>query len=101
MSNIGLDILFLLMRAVSACHQTSLRRFADKTKWIAARMLINVVMPEEIKQVMEECKEIFAGIQEKPAMPARSKKRTKRGTGGSDAQARRLSSDGGPSTPSD
>ena len=50
------------------------KMFADKIKWVAARMLINVVLPEEIKQVMEQCKEIFAGIQEKPAVPARSKK---------------------------
>ena len=76
------------------------KMFADKSKWKAARMLINVVLPEEIKQVMEEGKEIFAGIQEKPAMPARSKCRRKRnrGNGGSSAVldgANRLSSNGG------
>ena len=57
------------------------KMFSDTSKWKAARMLINVVLPEEIKQVMEECKEIFAGIQEKPAMPARSKNKKKEKTG--------------------
>ena len=79
------------------------KMFSDKSKWKAARMLINVVLPEEIKQVMEECKEIFAGIQEKPAMPARSKNKRKKNrlNGGStsvDCGLDRLALNGGRST---
>ena len=46
------------------------KMFADKDKWVRARQLINVILPAELKAVIEENKEIYQGIQEKPALPA-------------------------------
>ena len=46
------------------------KMFADKDKWIRARQLINIVMPSELDRIIEDCKHIYAGIQEKPAFAA-------------------------------
>ena len=46
------------------------KMFADKDKWIRARQLINIVMPSELDRIIEDCKQIYAGIQEKPAFAA-------------------------------
>ena len=46
------------------------KMFADKDKWVKARQLINIVMPEELKKVMEDTKVIYKDILEKPALPA-------------------------------
>ena len=42
--------------------------FADKAKWVTARQLINIVLPKELKKVIDDNKAIFEGIQEKPAL---------------------------------
>ena len=44
------------------------KMFADKAKWITARLLINVVLPAEIEKVIADNKEIYQGIQDKPAL---------------------------------
>ena len=54
------------------------KMFSDKSKWVTARLLINVVLPEELTQVMEQSKELFEGIQERPALPVKAKKRKRR-----------------------
>ena len=46
------------------------KMFADKDKWIRARQLINIVMPSELDRIIEDCKQISAGIQEKTAFTA-------------------------------
>ena len=46
------------------------KMFADKDKWIRARQLINIVMPSELDRIIEDCKQIYAGIQEKTAFAA-------------------------------
>ena len=79
------------------------KMFSDKSKWLAARMLINIVLPEELDKVMEQSKEIFQGIQEKPALPSsaekseeQKKRRRKRRGGTSAAALSSPSATGGP-----
>ena len=62
------------------------KMFSDKSKWLTARLLINIVLPDEFDKVMEQSKEIFAGIQERPALPSTTnkvKRRRKRREGSS------------------
>ena len=46
------------------------KMFADKEKWVAARQLVNILLPAELKQVIAENKAIYEGILEKPALVA-------------------------------
>ena len=39
------------------------KMFSEKSKWITARLLINVVIPDEFDKVMQQSKEIFEGMQ--------------------------------------
>ena len=44
------------------------KMFSDKEKWKTARHLINIVLPHEFNKIVEDNKQIYKGIQEKPAM---------------------------------
>ena len=46
------------------------KMFSDKEKWKQARMLINLVLPHELNKIVEDNKQIYEDIQEKPALAA-------------------------------
>ena len=64
------DFLFAHENGVNMPADIFTKAFTDKAKWKRARQLINVVLPSEIQEVLQEHKAIFEGIMEKEALPA-------------------------------